>query len=58
MKCRAISLRIVRLVESEDFYMAMEAAEIERLILEGIPNAHVTIEDLRGDGDDFDEYVF
>ena len=37
--------------------MAMEAAEIERLILEGIPNAQVTIEDLRGDGDHYSAYV-
>ena len=33
--------------------MAMEAAEIARLIREGIPNAQVTIEDLRGDGDHY-----
>ena len=33
--------------------MAMEAAEIERLILEGIPDAKVEIEDLRGDGDHY-----
>ncbi len=33
--------------------MAMQAAEIERLILEGIPDADVTIEDLRGDGDHY-----
>ena len=30
--------------------MAMEAAEIERLIKEGLPDADVTINDLRGDG--------
>ena len=33
--------------------MAMEASEIERLIKEGIPDADVTIEDLRGDGDHY-----
>jgi stress-induced morphogen len=33
--------------------MAMDAAEIERLIKEGIPGAEVTIEDLRGDGDHY-----
>lgn len=33
--------------------MAMEAAEIERLIVEGIPDAKVEIEDLRGDGDHY-----
>ena len=37
--------------------MAMEAAEIERLIREGIPNAQVTIEDLRGDGDHYAAHV-
>lgn len=37
--------------------MAMEAAEIERLIKEGIPDANVTIEDLRGDGDHYAAYV-
>jgi stress-induced morphogen len=31
----------------------MDAAEIERLIKEGIPDATVTIEDLRGDGDHY-----
>ena len=33
--------------------MAMEAVEIERLIREGIPDAEVVIEDLRGDGDHY-----
>ena len=33
--------------------MAMEASEIERLIKESIPDAQVTIEDLRGDGDHY-----
>ena len=33
--------------------MAMDAAEIERLIKEGIPDADVRIEDLRGDGDHY-----
>ena len=33
--------------------MPMNAAEIERLIREGIPDAQVTIEDLRGDGDHY-----
>ena len=37
--------------------MAMEAAEIERLIKDGIPDAQVTIEDLRGDGDHYAAYV-
>lgn len=33
--------------------MAMDAGEIERLIKEAIPDAKVTIEDLRGDGDHY-----
>lgn len=37
--------------------MAMAAAEIEKLIKEGIPDADVKIEDLRGDGDHYAAYV-
>lgn len=37
--------------------MAMEAASIEKLIKEGIPDAEVRIEDLRGDGDHYAAYV-
>ena len=33
--------------------MPMDATEIERLIKQGIPDANVTIEDLRGDGDHY-----
>lgn len=33
--------------------MAMEASEISRLIKEALPDAVVTIEDLRGDGDHY-----
>lgn len=33
--------------------MAMEATAIEAMIREGIPDARVTIEDLRGDGDHY-----
>ena len=33
--------------------MAMDIAELERLIREGIPEAQVSIEDLRGDGDHY-----
>ncbi|MDP6690297.1 MAG: BolA family transcriptional regulator [Alphaproteobacteria bacterium] len=33
--------------------MAMDAAEIEKLIKESITDAQVTIEDLRGDGDHY-----
>jgi stress-induced morphogen len=37
--------------------MAMDAATIEQLIREGLPDAQVTIEDLRGDGDHYAAYV-
>jgi len=37
--------------------MAMEAAEIERLIKESLPDAKITIEDLRGDGDHYSAHV-
>ena len=33
--------------------MAMEAAELERLIKETLPDAQVTITDLAGDGDHY-----
>ncbi len=33
--------------------MAMDAGEIERMIKEALPDAKVTIEDLRGDGDHY-----
>ena len=33
--------------------MPMAASEIETLIREGIPDAEVTIQDLRGDGDHY-----
>lgn len=35
----------------------MDAAEIIRLIKEGLPGAEVRIEDLRGDGDHYAAYV-
>ncbi len=37
--------------------MAMDAAEIERLIKEALPGAVVVIEDLRGDGDHYAAHV-
>lgn len=37
--------------------MAMEAHEIERLIKNALPDATVTIEDLRGDGDHYAAHV-
>jgi stress-induced morphogen len=37
--------------------MPMAAGEIERLIREAIPDAKVTIEDLRGDGDHYAAHV-
>lgn len=33
--------------------MAMDAAEISRMIRESLPDAVVTIQDLRGDGDHY-----
>jgi len=37
--------------------MAMQASEIERLIKEALPDARVTIDDLRGDGDHYAAHV-
>ena len=37
--------------------MAIEAAVIERLIKESLPDAQVSIEDLRGDGDHYAAHV-
>ena len=37
--------------------MAMDAHDIERLIKDGIPDAEVSIEDLRGDGDHYAAYI-
>ena len=37
--------------------MAMSPGEIESLIKQGIPDAQVKIEDLRGDGDHYAAYV-
>jgi stress-induced morphogen len=37
--------------------MAMDAATIEQLIRAGLPDAQVTIEDLRGDGDHYAAHV-
>jgi stress-induced morphogen len=37
--------------------MPMSAAEIERMILDAIPDAKITIEDLRGDGDHYAAHV-
>jgi len=33
--------------------MAMDASEIERMIMEALPDAKVTIRDLAGDGDHY-----
>jgi stress-induced morphogen len=33
--------------------MAMEASTIRRLVKEAIPDAEITVEDLRGDGDHY-----
>ncbi|MBI1180008.1 MAG: BolA/IbaG family iron-sulfur metabolism protein [Alphaproteobacteria bacterium] len=37
--------------------MAMDANEIQKLIEEALPDAKVTIEDLRGDGDHYAAHV-
>jgi len=37
--------------------MAMSAGEIESLIKEGIPDAKISIQDLRGDGDHYAAYI-
>jgi stress-induced morphogen len=37
--------------------MAMDAAEIERLIKAAMPDAQVRIEDLAGDGDHYAAYI-
>jgi stress-induced morphogen len=37
--------------------MAMDAATIEQLIKDGLPDAQVSIEDLRGDGDHYAAHV-
>ena len=37
--------------------MAMDAAQIEQLIKEALPDAEIRIEDLRGDGDHYAAYV-
>jgi stress-induced morphogen len=37
--------------------MAMDAAQIEQLIKEALPDAEVRIEDLRGDGDHYSAQV-
>jgi stress-induced morphogen len=37
--------------------LSIDAATIERLIKAGLPDAQVTIEDLRGDGDHYAAHV-
>ncbi|MGE5145953.1 MAG: BolA family protein [Candidatus Eiseniibacteriota bacterium] len=37
--------------------MAMNAADIERMIRDALPDAQVRIEDMRGDGDHYAAYV-
>ncbi len=44
-------------LERGDRAMAMDAAMIERLIKESLPDAQVSIEDLRGDGDHYAAHV-
>lgn len=37
--------------------MAMDAATIERMILDGIPDAKIKISDLRGDGEHYSALI-
>ena len=37
--------------------MAMDAHDIERMIVEALPDARVTIQDLAGDGDHYSAHV-
>ena len=37
--------------------MAMQASEIEQLIREAMPDARITIDDLRGDGDHYAAHI-
>ncbi len=37
--------------------MAMESSVIEQMIKEGLPDAEITIDDLRGDGDHYAAHV-
>ena len=37
--------------------MAIDATSLEKMILEGVPDADVRIEDLRGDGDHYAAHV-
>src|SRR5215467_13750534 len=46
-----------RMAERRGRAMAMDAATIERLIKESLPDAQVSIEDLRGDGDHYAAHV-
>jgi len=48
---------LIRLANPEYNPLAIDAATIERLIKEGLPDARVTIEDLRGDGDHYAAHV-
>src|SRR5919205_104705 len=55
--CRAICSRAETTKADRERAMAMDAAEIERLIKSALPDARVTIEDLRGDGDHYAAHV-
>ena len=46
-----------RVLAEVNRHMAMDVAEIERLIKTGIPDAEVWIADLRGDGDHYSATV-
>jgi len=48
----------LRTLDNPEYHpLAIDAATIERLIKAGLPDARVTIEDLRGDGDHYAAHV-
>tara|TARA_S200000501_G_scaffold354226_1_gene374713 strand:+ start:1729 stop:2046 length:318 start_codon:yes stop_codon:yes gene_type:complete len=49
--------KVDRCLVGKFFNMAMKIEEIERLIKEGLPDAQIKIEDLRGDGDHYAAHV-
>ena len=44
---------VTKIYEGEKLRMAIESEKIKELIKESIPDAEVTIEDLKGDGDHY-----
>jgi stress-induced morphogen len=44
-------------IKKDQNFMPMDAQTLQQMILQGIPDATVRIEDLRGDGDHYAAYV-